>query len=135
MNAATTGLDDKTLDMLRRNLRARNGMLRSTVAWRLRESGQPDEMRIADRLRDPEEESLAEILSEVEYAEVQNEIAELRDADAALRRIEAGSYGVCTDCSAPIPAARLIAYPTAKRCLTCQQSHEDKKRGVLKRAS
>lgn len=134
MVAATNGLDDKTLNMLRGNLRARYGMLRSTVAWRLRESGQPDEMQIADRLRDPEEESLAELLSEVEYAEVQNEIKELHDVDAALRRIEAGGYGVCVDCGASIPAGRLTAYPTAKRCLTCQQVHEDKKRGVLKRA-
>ena len=132
MGAATARLDGETLDLLRRNLRARNGMLRSTVAWRLRESGQLDEMEIADKLRDPEEESLAEILAEVEYAEVQNEIRELRDVSAALQRMQAGSYGVCIDCGEPIPAARLRAYPVAKRCLACQQQHEEKTRGVLK---
>jgi len=134
MVAALTRLDGKTVEMLRRNLQARNGMLRTTIAWRLRESGQAHEMQVAEKLRDPEAESLADILAEVEYAEVQNEVRELRDVDAALKRIQAGSYGVCADCGAAIPVARLRAYPVAKRCLACQQLHEDKTRGVLRQA-
>ena len=30
----------------------------------------------------------------------------------------------CIDCGQPIPFARLEAYPTAKRCLRCQQIRE-----------
>ena len=132
MAVITIRLDDKTLDTLRRDLRARYGMLRSTIAWRLRESGQADEMRIAERLYDPEEESLAGLLAEVRYAEVQHEVEELRDVSAALGRIETGSYGLCIDCGVLIPVARLSAYPVAKRCLACQQLHEGKTRGVLR---
>ena len=46
-------------------------------------------------------------------------LAQLEDIDAALVRIAAGSYGVCTICSAPIGAERLEARPYALRCIAC----------------
>ena len=52
------------------------------------------------------------------------ETAELSQVDAALRRIEAGVYGLCTDCGVAIPAARLHAAPEAMRCIACQQKAE-----------
>jgi RNA polymerase-binding transcription factor DksA len=39
---------------------------------------------------------------------------------SALTRIEEGSYGVCTDCGAKVPAGRLEARPEAARCVACQ---------------
>jgi len=44
--------------------------------------------------------------------------------DAALKRIEAGSYGLCTACGIEIPTARLHANPTAARCVSCQSQLE-----------
>jgi len=44
--------------------------------------------------------------------------------DAALKRIQAGSYGQCTDCGIDIPTARLHANPTAARCIDCQGQYE-----------
>lgn len=44
---------------------------------------------------------------------------ELAEIDAALERIAAGSYGVCERCGVPIPAGRLMARPTATRCVSC----------------
>ena len=35
-------------------------------------------------------------------------------------------FGECRDCGEPIALARLSAYPTATRCLACQQRHEKK---------
>ena len=57
---------------------------------------------------------------ETEFAMNEHETAELGDIQAALERIEAGTYGHCTNCDATIPPARLNAYPTAKRCIDCQ---------------
>lgn len=37
----------------------------------------------------------------------------------AIERIEAGSYGVCSDCGEAIPVARLDALPYATRCVDC----------------
>jgi len=59
-----------------------------------------------------------------EFAMNEHETAELGDIDAALERIDAGTYGQCTDCGVTIPSARLSAYPTAKRCIVCQTRKE-----------
>jgi RNA polymerase-binding transcription factor DksA len=41
---------------------------------------------------------------------------DLDDVDAALRRLEEGSYGRCESCGAPIGEARLLALPAARYC-------------------
>lgn len=49
------------------------------------------------------------------------EIALLRDVQEALRRLQAGTFGICQECSEPISAKRLEAVPWAKFCLPCQE--------------
>ena len=46
--------------------------------------------------------------------------------DAALARIEAGTYGDCVGCGVHIPKARLQATPEALRCIPCQEQFEKK---------
>lgn len=48
----------------------------------------------------------------------------LRQIDAALARLHAGRYGLCSVCSEPIPLARLRALPFATRCVPCQEQSE-----------
>jgi DnaK suppressor protein len=43
----------------------------------------------------------------------------LADIDAALSRLERGSYGTCEGCGQPIGAERLIARPAARTCIRC----------------
>lgn len=45
----------------------------------------------------------------------------LREVNAALRRVDAGSYGLCTDCGQQIPLERLEARPHARQCMRCKQ--------------
>jgi DnaK suppressor protein len=45
----------------------------------------------------------------------------LREVEDALRRIDAGSYGVCMECDEAISTKRLDALPWAKYCVTCQE--------------
>ena len=52
------------------------------------------------------------------------ELHELLDITEARSRLTDNSYGLCVDCGAEIEVERLFAYPTAKRCLACQQPHE-----------
>lgn len=67
-------------------------------------------------------QSRAQIQTErqTEFAMNEHETAELGDIEAALERIQAGTFGTCTDCGVTISTARLNAYPTAKRCIDCQ---------------
>lgn len=48
----------------------------------------------------------------------------LREIEAALLRIEEGSYGECFDCEREIAPARLKALPFAIRCVKCAERHE-----------
>ncbi|HEX7054301.1 MAG TPA: TraR/DksA family transcriptional regulator [Burkholderiales bacterium] len=73
---------------------------------------------------DAADASVAELLRHVTEAEVRRDVLELRDIVAAEGRLASGRYGVCIDCGAAIGHARLDAYPTAKRCLRCQQERE-----------
>lgn len=55
---------------------------------------------------------------------------QLDEIDAALRRITAGSYGVCVDCDAHIGIERLRAMPAASLCIGCASSREKQARGT-----
>ncbi len=44
--------------------------------------------------------------------------------EAALRRWEAGEYGVCERCGRPIEGQRLEAIPEARLCVACQEETE-----------
>jgi RNA polymerase-binding transcription factor DksA len=68
--------------------------------------------------------SVADLLSDVAFAEVARDAAEVRDINAAEARIAAGTYGTCIDCGLPIGKKRLEAYPTAKRCIEDQERRE-----------
>lgn len=59
-----------------------------------------------------------------EFAMNEHETAELAAIDAALERIAQSHYGECLDCGVRIPPARLDAYPTALRCVSCQTTAE-----------
>jgi RNA polymerase-binding transcription factor DksA len=43
----------------------------------------------------------------------------LSDIDDALAKIDAGTYGLCEQCSEAIPDARLEAMPAARLCIAC----------------
>ncbi|MFO7588513.1 MAG: TraR/DksA C4-type zinc finger protein [Gemmatimonadota bacterium] len=47
------------------------------------------------------------------------ELAELGQLQAALERIEAGTYGACVECGAAIPFERLEVFPESPTCARC----------------
>jgi RNA polymerase-binding protein DksA len=72
----------------------------------------------ADDEHDPEGATIAfersQVATLVHLAERQ-----LEEVDAALARMDGGTYGICERCGRPIPAARLEARPTARTCVSC----------------
>lgn len=48
----------------------------------------------------------------------------LAKIEAALDRIEEGSYGACEECGAKIPKQRLMAVPYATMCVKCASRFE-----------
>ncbi len=79
---------------------------------------------LAGQVHDTADEALADLLVDIELASIDRHIQEINELDAALMRIAVGSYGECCDCIEPIALERLEAYPTACRCVVCQEVHE-----------
>lgn len=75
-------------------------------------------------VHDRAEESVAAQLSALETEIANRHSVEIHDIDAALERIENGSYGICIDCGQQIGLQRLQVYPVAKRCIDCKRKFE-----------
>lgn len=52
------------------------------------------------------------------------ERTQLLAVEAALERLDDGSYGTCANCGDPIPQPRLEAVPWARYCVSCQEKVE-----------
>ncbi|HZP89080.1 MAG TPA: TraR/DksA C4-type zinc finger protein [Burkholderiales bacterium] len=65
----------------------------------------------------------------IDRIQLQRDIEELRDIEAAQARIRNGVYGECIDCGESVGYQRLQAWPTAERCRDCQHDHERRPRG------
>jgi RNA polymerase-binding transcription factor DksA len=80
--------------------------------------------QIADRSRliedDPQDE-VADVLRA-------GAASALREIEAALARIEVGSYGKCERCECAIPLERLEILPMAALCMQCQRALEARAR-------
>ena len=50
---------------------------------------------------------------------------QLELVEAALARLDNGTYGFCIDCGKPIPPRRLEAQPFAQYCIEDQQKHDE----------
>jgi DnaK suppressor protein len=61
---------------------------------------------------------------EIDYTLEASDGRLLADIDAALARIENGTYGTCVNCSAQIPPERLEAMPWATLCIECKRKEE-----------
>ena len=53
-----------------------------------------------------------------------NSAQQRAEVEAALKRIEDGTFGTCVDCGKPIPEARLEVRPEAARCVEDQEKYE-----------
>jgi len=61
---------------------------------------------------------------ELDYTLEENSEHVLADIEAALKRIEEGTYGICTNCGKPIAVERLEALPWATLCIDCKRNRE-----------
>lgn len=73
---------------------------------------------------DSGDEASAGLIVDIQQAEIARDLNELRELEAARKRLGDGTYGVCTDCGGDIAPERLSVEPAAARCLECQRHHE-----------
>jgi RNA polymerase-binding protein DksA len=63
------------------------------------------------------ETATATLNREIDYTLGEHSGQVLAEIDAALKRIDDGTYGTCKVCGKEIPQARLEAYPWASLCI------------------
>ena len=117
-------LDHRQLEELRTTLKSRARQLRDEIQQTLRKSDDEQYTMIADQVRDLEDDSFADLMVDVNLAEIDRDLQELRLIDAAFLRMGDGTYGRCDSCDNPIEIARLRATPFASRCFDCQSAFE-----------
>jgi DnaK suppressor protein len=78
----------------------------------------------AELVKDTEEQSVDDFVQSVDFVLMEMKSETLRKIDEAIQRLEAGTYGACTECGTDIAAPRLKALPFADLCRECQEQEE-----------
>jgi DnaK suppressor protein len=81
-------------------------------------------MLLPNHHAETDDAAVAAMETGLEVADLERATRQLRSVDAALDRLHEPDFGVCEDCYAEIPYARLSANPVATRCVACQKLAE-----------
>jgi DnaK suppressor protein len=120
-----TALNPSQLEQLNKKLNEQYQALLREVRDELENSGNQHRIDLLNsEPGDSGDESLANALADFNLTTLDRHIDGVRDVEAAFQRIRSGEFGVCIDCGDDIPFNRLQAYPTAKRCIVCQEKRE-----------
>ena len=79
-------------------------------------------------MADPSDMASGGMESDLALGLMANEAAMLEKIDAAIKRIDEDTYGVCFECDKAIPKKRLEFLPFALRCLECEGNRERRAR-------
>jgi len=109
---------------IKTDLQARRIALRAEVKAQMQGSGDERVVGLRNRLDETDDWAVADSLAELDIAGLRHTLNDLTEVDAALARLRDDTYGICIDCGEPIAPARLSAYPTATRCIECQETYE-----------
>ncbi|MGH7723467.1 MAG: TraR/DksA C4-type zinc finger protein [Candidatus Dormibacteria bacterium] len=72
----------------------------------------------------PAEQATETLERELDLGVLQSVESELHELEAALRRLDAGTYGTCEICAKPIAEGRLEAKPATRHCVEDQAKAE-----------
>mgnify|MGYP003575426294 FL=1 len=131
----TKGAAKNRYNELKKMLEDRRRELMTDVQGRMRDVRDTDKDR---EVLDQGESSEVDIQEDIEFALIQMKSETLNKIDAALRRLDDGTYGNCFECGEEITEARLRALPFAVRCKDCEEAREtaeQRERALQKRGS
>lgn len=119
-------LNPATLEEFRRQLHALKLDAADAVDARLHGRGEArhEEAGLPRHADETDDDASAETQRQADVVHLNRTATALQDIDAALVRLDAGEYGLCTECGEPIDIRRLRAHPAALRCAGCQQRLE-----------
>jgi RNA polymerase-binding protein DksA len=117
-------LTQQERDEFRGRLQQRRRELIEEIRAELARSDNEHYVDLAGRVADSGDAAVADLLVDLDAAMTDRDVRELRAAEAALARLDAGTYGQCEDCGGDIGLARLRANPLATRDIAHQTRYE-----------
>ena len=108
----------------------RRNVLQSEVAERLKAGRAGRDIEGGDML----DSTAADVQGDIALSLIQIHAETLSRVDHALARLDAGQYGLCTECGDEISVQRLNALPFAVRCQSCEQTREQAQNHIRRRA-
>ena len=117
-------LTDDQLAQLKAALQRRYLELREEIRSELERSGNQHYADLTGSVADLGDASVADLLVDLNANLVDRQVNEIREVEAALKRLAELDFGDCVECGGEIGFERLMAYPTAQRCVRCQELHE-----------
>ena len=114
---------------LRKMLMARQRTIQDEVYGNLRDA----RAHCVSDVRDDAEVASGHLQDDLWVAVLQMRAESAVGIDGALRRLDAGQFGNCSECGKEISARRLGAIPFAVRCQRCQEQHEQPRAGAGRR--
>ena len=117
-------LTARQIEALTALMQERTRFLAARIREELLASDQQHYRDLAGSVTDTADEALASTIIDMDTEIADRHVTELLDINAAHARIKNKTYGICMDCGDTVVYERLAAYPTAKRCVGCQQQHE-----------
>src|SRR5437867_6786957 len=107
-------MDRKSIDRFRKSLQARHRELQVSVA-------KTQHIAQHDHGKDEGDRANTSLARDIDLAQKSRDRALLALVDAALKRINEGTFGNCLNCGQEINAKRLEAIPWVRYCITCQE--------------
>ena len=118
-------LDQSQISILEKELDRQYVALLEEVREELAQSEDRQYIELIGRTpADSGEASMGDVLADLNAILFDRHINQIRDIEAATTRLRENVYGICAECTEDIPFERLKAYPTAKRCVPCQQQRD-----------
>jgi DnaK suppressor protein len=114
-------MDELEIGQLRKTLE----LQRQEAAQFLRQLEQETRSLDVDTTEDTADRCVSSMSKESLFEQSSQRRTILRLIEAALRRIDDGSFGTCAGCGNEVPLRRLQALPWTQFCLHCQEAIED----------
>lgn len=110
------------LDFFKQELEKEETRIRGEIEFNEKE----DPYQKADRATEVMDDTITEIEEHDRLQAILGRLEkELSEVKKAKQRIEAGTYGICTNCGEKITEERLKIMPTATLCTSCQEQKKE----------
>ena len=122
--AAKVQIGPEDAKRLKERLAIEREQLKVEINEELAKGSQSGYSKIFDVVKDRGDESVADLYSDLNIANIERHVTRLKAVENALFNKTIDTFGICEDCSLPINKQRMEADPAVSRCMECQTLYE-----------